>query len=87
MIVNINDFEQGSASGDSLYNVRSGYIRENITDFVNISATSTTGNELQVELLGYSDINSNSFLIYVGIIFHILLIPQIEVLQNILKSY
>ena len=60
MTVNIIDFEQGSASADSLYNVRSGYIRANMAEFVNISANSTTGNELQVELLGYSDINSNS---------------------------
>ena len=60
MIVNITDFEQGSASADSLYNVRSGYIRENTAEAVIISAASTTGNELQVELLGYSDINSNS---------------------------
>lgn len=50
MILNIS-FEQG----DSLYNVRSGYIRANTAESVIISATSTTGNELQVELLGYSE--------------------------------
>lgn len=60
MIVNITDFEQGSASANSLYNVRSGYIRANTSEAVIISAASTTGNELQVELLGYSDINNNS---------------------------
>ena len=55
MIKNINSFEQNGA-----YNVRSGYIRANLAENAIISATSTTGNEIQVEFLGYTDTNINS---------------------------
>lgn len=54
MILNIN-FEQGSASSDSQYQIRSGYIRANPAEKVVISADSTTGKAIQVELIGYSE--------------------------------
>ena len=67
-IINITEFEQGSigssGNSDSTYRIRTaGYIREKPLKSLKISATSSTGKPLQINLLGYSDniINSNIF--------------------------
>lgn len=70
-VINISEFEQGSigSSGntDSIYKVRTtGYIRANPSSSIIISAASSDGKAIQINLLGYADntTNNNIFDLY-----------------------
>lgn len=66
-IINIAEFEQGnvgsSGNYDSDYRIRTtGYIRENPLKSVKISAASSTGKALQIELYGYVNNTTTSYI-------------------------
>lgn len=67
-IINISGFEQGyigsSGNTDSEYRIRTaGYIRENPLKSVVISATSSTGKTLQIELYGYRNNTDTTYIL------------------------
>lgn len=67
-IINISGFEQGyigsSGNTDSEYRIRTaGYIRENPLKSVVISATSSTGKALQIELYGYRNNTDTTYIL------------------------
>lgn len=67
-IINISEFEQGyigsSGNTDNEYRIRTaGYIRENPLKSVVISATSSTGKTLQIELYGYRNSTDTTYIL------------------------